>query len=472
MSELEHDGFLYRIASYQDGTLSATELSLLEQELREDPEKLKLFIQVQKTSVALTELLRQESFIERVVANELPEQASPSGKSLFALAMVIAASIAFFVFAGGRSKSLPPTAIAQWSSGHTDSSEHAVLTYANLASWSKSSVPVAGNLLRYRSSYSLEKGAARFELPSGAVVSVAAPTSFNILDGETINLNSGTMIARLPDSRCELKVHAGDMEIRDHGTAFGLTANENGKVNVAVFQGSVSAHVKPSDDQPAIEKVIKSGKSFSSDGKGTGLDEVPFDPKLYQDIWPLTIGIDEASSMIEFVAPPQNRDLKSLANNEKLFLVAERLGHYVNRNVGVDFFGAGQSWPASYPGRHKVGLGRTVSSYLLIYQPVAPEYGKPSSLSGSIRFQHEILGVAVNDAQLKKTDREFGLRGVDYETLMYRRLEDIDTEEGLLAADRLQISEDGHELTFQLNVGAGRDHIRILVDESEPEEKK
>ncbi len=101
-----------------------------------------------------------------------------------------------------------------------------------------------------------------------------------------------------------------------------------------------------------------------------------------------------------------------------------------------------------------------------MYNPATSQYRNRRALSGSISFQHPILGVAIEDRQLRESDRVFGVSDVDYQSFAFRRLEHKVTEEGDLPADSLRISEDGRQLYFNLYVGAYSDHIRVLVDET------
>lgn len=472
MTESQRDAFLYQIAAYQDGGLSATELAEFDLALRRDAAKMRLFIEVQKRSAVIVELSRQAMFSVDAssplpASSGLPRFISP-GLALLA----IAACIAMWTFVPTGETDAPldiakagKVTILKAAEGLVPDG-CAVITYASLTHWEGSHVPESDTYLKYRSRYHLRTGSTRFEMSGGAIVSVAAPASFSILDASTLELTTGKLTARLPEQADELVVRAGEMEVRDLGTAFGLTAESDGRVNVAVFDGSVAARLRNESLEPD-EQTFGEGKSFSLASSGTALSEVPYAPELYRDIWPLAVGINDVSDLIEFVPPGLNQKLDSLADDHKLFLVAERLNRYVDQDFGVDFLGAGQSWPTSQNMRHKVGHGRTVSSFLLVYQPEPSGSDRRVSLSGSITFQHEILGVAVEDRQLRRTDNVFGVPRINYASFKMRSLENIDTEEGQLPADSLWISDDGRQLHFHLHVGAGKDHIRILVNDGD-----
>ncbi|MFZ5833751.1 MAG: hypothetical protein ACOY3P_26995 [Planctomycetota bacterium] len=343
--------------------------------------------------------------------------------------------------------------------------EGAALTFTEQAHW-KGAGPASGRLLEYRVPYRLEAGAIRLEMQGRGIVSIAAPAAFTVIDAITIQLESGKLAARLPDDQSELLVRAGELEIRDLGTAFGVTADPRGAVELAVFDGSVAVR-SPEGSSAAREQTLTEGEAISSSAENRERRGIPFDPRLYQDIWPLTIGIDDVSNIVDFVPPGPHVPLQSLADDHKLFLLPEKLNHRVTRPITLDLVKPGQAWPTVGSVPHTIGRKKTVSSYLLVYRPEHSGYRDLRALSGSICFQHPILGVAVDPRNLHKSDHLFGIAGIDYESFANRRLEDETTEEGDLPPDSLRISEDGRQLYFNLYVGAYSDHIRVLVDESD-----
>ena len=449
MNETQRDEFLRRVAAYQDGGQSEEELAKFDRELRDDQEKRELFIEIQKRSAAIAELFREEA----VAPDDPPSKPRASrmpNRWVVGAALTVAGCLALFFLLTPQSTKTPR--------------DSATLTFAKQVHW-RGTTPSSDIYLEHRVPYQLDAGAIRLRMDGGGIVSMAAPASFTVVDATTIELGSGKLAARLPDNDSKLLVRAGDLEIRDLGTAFGVTATEHGEVDLAVFDGSVA--VRSTDGMPnASEETLVEGEAISTSGGSRDRQKVPFDSGLYQDIWPLTIGIDDASNIVDFVPPGPNVPLESLAHDNRLFLMPERLNQRMKKPITVDLVKPGQTWPTSRPVRHTIGRKKVVSSYLLIYKPENSQYRDLRALSGSISFQHPILGVAVEPAQLRKTDRIFGTSGIDYKSFAFRRLEDKTTEEGDLPADSLRISDDGRQLYFNLYVGAYSDHIRVLVDET------
>ncbi len=449
MNEAQRDEFLRQISAYQDGGLSENELTQFDRQLRDDEEKRVLFIMVQRHSVALAEIFREKTIVPNSRA-VVPPSRKRRHHGYVIVAFAAAACLALFLLFTPDQATAPV--------------DYATLTFAEQTHW-KGASPISGSHLEHGVSYELDSGAIRLRMKGGGIVSIAAPASFAIVDDVTLQLVSGKLAARLPDNDSELRVRAGDLEIRDLGTAFGVTATERGEVDLAVFDGSVAVSTSDAISNDHEETLI-AGKAISTSGGSAVREEVPFDSGIYRDIWPLTIGVDDASSIVDFVPPGPSIPLKLLADDHRLFLIPERLNHRVEKPITIDLVGPGQMWPTSQPSARTIDRKRVVSSYLLVYEPEnAPTYDF-RSLSGRISFQHPILGIAVADAQLRRTDSVFGVSSINYGSFVNRHLEDRTTGKGELPPDSLRISDDGRQLYFSLNVGVCTDHIRVLVDET------
>lgn len=471
MTENQKKEFMRLILEYQDGNLSESALASFDIALREDAEKQRLFIETQKRSAAIAEMCRQQAHgTPAFEPASFPTESDVLRKSESAAAtrrprpvasklalMAIAASIVAALIAHDL---LTDNAVPE-----TDTLIR--ITYTNLVHWQGPNQPVSGSYLKHQTAYELETGVARCELPGGGIVSFAGPASFNILDDKTVTLRRGRLAARSLGLQDNFSVLTSDLEIRDLGTAFGVTTDESGAADVAVFGGDLSVRLlDPIGDD--FKRTLVEGSSVRSKGDGKGLIDTPYDPEAYQDIWPLTVGIDDRSGLIEFVPPRPHLSLDQLESDHRVFLVAEKLNQRIEDASDFNLLGPGQHWPNSGPRIHKVGKNSTVSSYLLLFQPENREYGLVHSLSGSVTFQYEIQGVAVGSIQLNNSDARFGLDDVNYNAFRLRSLENRATEDGRLPADELQKSEDGRQLHFHLHVGAGQDCIRVLVSSPEP----
>ncbi|WP_168566176.1 FecR domain-containing protein [Crateriforma spongiae] len=476
-SPMSYEDFLRAATMFQDGAMSPEELEQFDKSLQRSPELRRWFIEFQEQSATLVECFRgqavhgndridtdthsfssrpQRTRIEPGTGHDTSSLTPGSQRTLAwaAVAMALAACVLVAFLPGKSSRQIP---------------EHdAVMTFAEQASWGGAADqwPVDGRYLTRSDSYRLDSGSIRLRLNSGAIVSVAAPASFRIVGPESIDLLAGKMTARTSGNRTDLVIRAGDLEIRDSETAFGVTATTDGDVDLAVFDGDVSVRVTDDVDPPSEQMVVEGCAlaSYRSAGRTT---EIPYEPGKYQDIWPLALGIDEASSIVDFVPPGPDVSLSSLAHNHKMFLVPEKLNHHVSRPADLKLVLPGQTWPSSPTQKFRVTPKQSVSSYLLMYKPQTSNFGSRQTLSGSISFQHPILGIAVTGDQLRNSDQPFGIDDLDYKAFRGRHLEDVDTEFGSLPADSITISDDGRQLYFSLHVGALTDHLRVLVDDSQ-----
>ena len=492
MNSYERHDFESRIAAYQDGGLDDEQLIEFEVEMREDPAKLNLFIRVHRQTGAMVELFRNEavrhpdekSSGNDVILYERPDDREKAWQRPIWMAVAVASIAASLLWVW--SLRIPndqpevadlvvtpnPAAEAKTATKPAASngmvalrSDGPVITYSDQTEWSDGQSRNIRDRLDYDQPYRLLSGTARLRMEGGAILSIGAPAEFRIVDSVTMEFVSGRLTARLPDEQSDLKVITNELQVHDLGTAFGLTVQANGQVDVAVFDGAVSAHLNRETD-PTAERTFSQGEAFSADSLGNRLSKIAYNPESYQDIWPLTVGINEISDLIEFVPPGFAQPLSSLTNDDKLFLVAERLNCAVEKDFRVGLLGAGLSWPITDRKRKWVTAGNVVNSYLLMFQPDNIVNDLPVSVSGSITFQNRILGVAVSPRQLSYTNKVFGLPGLDYSQFAWRRLENIDTDDGRVPADMLKISEDGRQLRFHLHASTGTDHIRVIVDES------
>lgn len=486
MSDHLADDFMTTIIAYQCGDLTPEQHAQFELDLVNDSDRRRLFIESQYRSAAIAEVLYRDAAISfhdvRATEFMLPHQSDKQATGLLepddqevttgkrsqpwrlVTLLLVAASIMIAVL-------LPPR-IWEAKKQHTQQIAHAgqfgfaKLTHADSAVWQAddSAAVAVGHDFVKGIRHQLASGSIRLRMHDGGIVTVAGPSSFKGINANEIELLSGRIAARLPDEDCELTVRTGKIVVRDLGTAFGITAQPDGEVGLSVFDGSVA--VKSTiGDLLAEQRQFNQGESFVASDE-FGIDpNVPFDTQHYMDIWPLTIGIDDATSIIELAEPGPQQSLKELANNTKLLLIPEQLNKRMEREIIMRSLQPGHSWPESQPGRAIMHPNQVVSSYLLVYVPKDRANAPRLSISGSIVFEKKILGVVIQNDPLLKSDRLFGAPEIEYDSLTWRRLEGNVTDQGNVPADSLSISEDGRRLTFSLSVSSGNDSFRVLVDE-------
>jgi len=102
-----------------------------------------------------------------------------------------------------------------------------------------------------------------------------------------------------------------------------------------------------------------------------------------------------------------------------------------------------------------IPAGTLVNSHLVHFDPV----GSPStmvSVSGTVNFDGEILGLFTTNAGLDDTDATFGLTGTQYPTGSNRKL-----ETGGEAPDSATV--DGSNLAVDLHANTGIDQVRVIT---------
>lgn len=94
-------------------------------------------------------------------------------------------------------------------------------------------------LLRPEGRVTLAEGLAEVELIDGARVVIEAPAVFELIDSNAMHLESGKIVAYVPESANGFMVATRNAKIVDLGTEFGVEVQDTGQVNTHVFEGEV-----------------------------------------------------------------------------------------------------------------------------------------------------------------------------------------------------------------------------------------
>jgi hypothetical protein len=314
--------------------------------------------------------------------------------------------------------------------------------------------------------YTIDSGAVRFETTAGASVSVAGPARFKLVAADRIELSSGLLTARMMRAGARLTVKVRDLEVTDLGTAFGIDANTSGGALVSVFDGLVAVKSKASRGDLQLAR----GESLLHERDGVrGLEKTGYEVAAFRELWPLTVGIDEASNLVEFLPPgPLLRPLREYHADDHVFLFPERQGAVLSQPLAIDLSSDVRTWPDSPVSPYPIARGERMHSYLVFFQPNPAGVGGVRHLVGEITFQHRVVGVICSDQGLDASDGVLGVPGADYTTPGQRRgLEDADKENyrgAKLPHDRIVIAPDGRTVRFDFYVANEREQMRVLVD--------
>jgi hypothetical protein len=143
---------------------------------------------------------------------------------------------------------------------------------------------------------SLSEGAVELTFNSGAVVVVAAPARFHIVDRNTLALDSGRLAAHVPTPAIGFRVLAPSLSVIDRGTNFGVrTTNADLVAEVDVFDGKVDATPLDSTGQPigTQQRVIASQAVCTSTSNSATLISTPYVPDAFpRDITAIQMSLD------------------------------------------------------------------------------------------------------------------------------------------------------------------------------------
>jgi hypothetical protein len=370
----------------------------------------------------------------------------------FAWALAACFVLSFGVFAWQFFAAKPPNAVAR-------------LTTDALIDWADAKRPDRNGWLE-RGVYRLRAGTVRLQTEAGAIVSIAAPAEFELIESDVLRLLNGKLLARMLRDESTLKVMANGLNVVDLGTAFGINTSANGPSLLSVLDGKVEL-LDSSSNSNAVREIVTAGHSlmFTHDNPPESAVRVTFDGKSFEDLWPLTLGVNAMSNLVRFLAPgPYNNPMVEFKSDNRIYLMPERQGVQLDSPL---LFEARRSdreihmpdyAPASIP------AGQRVDSYLLFFNPASSSIEHPISISGRITFNRPILGLIFRqDALFYKSDDQVGVKGLNYRTSTGNRGLEV-MPEALPARDIIEVSADGRQLFFNLSVSDLRDQLRVILE--------
>lgn len=425
-----HD-FLLRAMRWQDGAMSEDEIATLEDEMMCSEEKRRLFAEMQMQSMLLNETLRREAYAgnaQRPVGGGQRKIIRLFRWPLAAAAAAVAAAILFWP-SPKPAKSGSDNAIA-------------TITLDQSAEWEDGRLPAGDRLSA--GTYSLASGTVRLAFAhDDTVATLAGPARFDLEAPGHIRLHEGRLSARVSQPDKGFTVHTDALTVLDRGTVFGVDVRPDGEALVSVLEGMVDVSEPGSKDMQRIEQ----GGSVSARPKGKRiLQPATDDPSGFEDLWPLTLGVDDLSHLVEFVVPRAKHKWQDYRSDTRLFLMPER-----QRVAAGDFK------PDIAPARKPAGK---VNSYLLFFRPLEGAIERQPDISGSITFAQPVLGIITDSARLLATDDTFGHPRVAYRDKPRRGIERGKRPN---QRDVVRLSKDGRRLYFNLHAATDPDEFRVLV---------
>lgn len=124
-------------------------------------------------------------------------------------------------------------------------------------------VPAKGTLLSRGQRIEQTQGTIEIAFDSGATVVLQGSASFSIGDENSIVLDEGRLLARVPPTAVGFRVDTPTCQVTDLGTEFSVEVQQDELVDVVVYDGKVDLHV--AEGRPAWDHRIAAGESVHFD---------------------------------------------------------------------------------------------------------------------------------------------------------------------------------------------------------------
>jgi ferric-dicitrate binding protein FerR (iron transport regulator) len=119
----------------------------------------------------------------------------------------------------------------------------ATLELAEGCRWAGSDLPTAQGSRLGPGTLTLVEGMAVIRFDHGARLDLEAPTTLQIVHRDWCRLREGSLVAEVPEAAHGFVVDTPQMQVKDLGTRFGVTASGVGNSHVLVFEGEVEVAV-------------------------------------------------------------------------------------------------------------------------------------------------------------------------------------------------------------------------------------
>ena len=341
----------------------------------------------------------------------------------------------------------------------------ATLAYTSHARW-ESGERVLGDGFG-KGKLNLEVGLARLDFRNGATVTLQGPAEFEILSTDRTILNSGILTASIPESAVGFEVLTPAMDVVDLGTAFGVSVGADGETDVCVFEGEVEVSLSDGADTP---QLVREGNAVRSRPKADTIDSVDYSTERYENAWPVTSGVLQATGLMKFVSPGPDFVPGRYEDSERILVFLERSQVLLKSDLKVNVTEPGQYIRVRRQDKQPITAGQVIRSYLLQLNPIGEltrEEADGARVIGQITFDRPILGLIGGTTLLTRTDELLGHPLGDYG----------DTRRGIeptrphdlpdSGRDNVTLSRDRRTLSLDLSASSAVDQIRVVVSEQQ-----
>ena len=339
------------------------------------------------------------------------------------------------------------------------------LAYSHEATWSNPTQPLYTGAKILPGTFHLANGLVKLVLNRGARVTITAPSSFTLnTDDNSMHVISGNLLVEVPESAHRFTITSALGSVVDLGTVFSVGVTSD-RVSTAVLEGRVEvASATQSNHSPGIEVHEGFGVDMTPDAPIAPPQTVTEDDLLNR--WRAALlaqqGIISATGAVKYLRklPQMLNDGRVNARTDKQILFAlETPRIRLNEEIVVSGVGSGAVEAVNEGTKGALPVGAEVASYLLHFNPGVTEQESNVQASGTIEFQHPILGVIVTTDELEHSEQVIFARQA--ENWPERMLETIDERES--THDRVFLSADRLTLTIELNARS-IDQCRVITE--------
>lgn len=339
----------------------------------------------------------------------------------------------------------------------------ATLSYASQARWGSGERALGEWLGKGR--LNLEVGLARLDFSNGATVTLQGPAEFEILSANQTSLKSGILTASIPESAIGFEVLTPAIDVVDLGTAFGVSVGADGETDVCVFEGEVEVSLSDGVDTP---RLVREGNAVRSRPKADAINSVDYSIERYEDAWPVTSGVLQATGLMKFVSPGPDFVPGRYEDSDHILAFPERSRVLLKSDLEVNVTESGQYIRVRRWGKRSIAAGQMVRSYLLQLNPIG-EFTRGevdgARVIGQITFDRPILGLIGGTTLLTSTDEQLGHPLGDYgdtrRGIEPTRPDDLPDS----GRDNVTLSRDRRTLSLDLSASSAVDQIRVVVSE-------
>ncbi len=475
---MNDEDFLRLITLYLEDAITGVDLEVLNRELANSPDRVRQFNDLRLLTGLINEHGRtNESGNMSGTGSSLPTDA-PDLESAEVVSKSSATSQFKWVrFKASRRATVVTMAVLataaslllflNWSGSDSireaNASAIATLEYTSNARW-ESNARKLGDQIGLGKLH-LETGLARLDFRNGATVTLQGPAKFEILSTDKTILNSGILTAFIPESAVGFEVITPTMDVVDLGTAFGVSVGGNGETDVCVFEGEVEVSLADGQDAP---QLVSEGNAVRSRPEADTIDTVDYSTERYEDAWPVTSGVLQATGLMKFVSPGPAFVPGRYEDSDHILVFPERAQVRLTSDLEVNVTKPGQYIRVRRQNQQVIAAGQLVRSYLLQLNPIGEftrEEADGARVIGQITFDRPILGLIGGTSQLIRTDETLGHQLGDYG----------DTRRGIeptrpddrpdSGRDNVTLSQDRRTLSLDLSASSAVDQIRVIVAE-------